>query len=162
MNKNDVLEILDYMFEFIFSDNSLVNGGTLDDVVLKNYLVDAGFEGDNVDKALEFLVSGQEQTNTPTTVSEQSPRGIRYFNTEEVEKMTKKGCALLVYLEINHTITPETREIIIDHVMSVHYNYSFDEFLWVAQFAALNQDNENLRELLLGIDYDSAQSIPKH
>jgi uncharacterized protein Smg (DUF494 family) len=162
MNKNDVLEILDYMFEFIFSHN-IGDGLEIDDSAIKNYLTDAGFEAGNVDEALEYLInSGDYAIENPQNISQQSTASIRFFSPDEIDKMTKQGCALLSFLEINHTLSPQVREIIIDHAMSTHYDYEFDEFLWLTQCAILNQDSEDLRETLFGCDYELEKASAKH
>lgn len=164
MNKNDVLEILDYMFEFIFSESNLGNEFSIDDSVIKNYLADAGFEATNIDQALDYLIasSTSEFGEEPQNFLPQSQQSLRMFSVDEINKMTKQGCALLLFLEINNTLHPQTREIIIDHAMNTHYDYDFKEFMWLTQLAVLNQDNENLRALLLETDYELEQSSAKH
>ena len=163
MKKTEVLEILDYMFEFLFANTQPGSTTEIDDITIKNYLSDAGFEQTNIDKALKYL---NDMTGTDIKLEEiktkQKSNGMRIYNKSEQEKLGIKGCGLLFYLEHSKKLSASSRELIIEQIYDLPYECSFEELLWIAQSININANHKDIAGIANEIDYDNDKFSIRH
>lgn len=160
MKKTEVIEILDYMFEFLFLSSEEGSTTEIDDKTIKQHLSDAGFDDSNIENALDYLKN--MATEVEVEVFNKSNSGLRIYNNAEKQKLGTAGVGLLTYLDNNKSITPQVREMIVEQVVELPYECSTEELLWIAESAAMNMDNPGLPDLLNSIDYSIDKVSTRH
>lgn len=127
INNHSVLDVLTYMFDYLFESKNEVN-----DSELKAYLSEVGFDESGINKALiwldniAILADGQTQGINP------SHHSIRIYTSDEQTKIDLKSRNFLYFLESIGQLDPTQREIIISQVMSLESNQlSLDDIKWI-------------------------------
>lgn len=160
MEKTEAIEILDYMFEFLFSSAQEGAQTEIDDNVVKKYLSDAGFDSSQIENAIDYL------QNMASEVSMQSfdntSNGLRIYSLEEKTKLGTTALGVLTYLDNRKSITPVLRESIIEQLTTLPYQCELDELLWIIESAALNIDKQDLPEILSSSNYESDKEGTRH
>jgi len=177
MEKTEAIEILDYMFEFLFTSAQEGFETEIDDNTVKQYLTDAGFESSQVDNALKYLqsISGEEaseiihnvnsgitETTGATEVTKTAGTGLRIYSKQEKEQLGITAIGVLTYLDNRGSLSPLLRETIIEQVMELPYQCELDELLWIIESTALNLDNQSQSGVLASGGYESDKEGTRH
>ena len=137
--KEDMLEVLIYLFE-----NYIVDGVSFEpgqDELAKE-LIDAGFAGEEIDKAfvwLEDLLNICEQENSQLA-KVQTNGSIRIYNKDEINALDVEGQSLLTRLVNVGVLDQSSREMVIDRVMALDSEeVTIDHIKWVVLMVMSNQ-----------------------
>lgn len=135
--KESVLDVLMYLFENYFDDDSEVES---DRESLKHELVQAGFPEVEITKAFEWLeglasdeamVEGREIKGTPS---------FRIYVQEECERLNLECRSFLLFLEQVGVLDATARELVIDRVMALDTeDIDLEQLKWVVLMVLFNQ-----------------------
>jgi Smg protein len=150
MITGSVLDILIYVF-----DRYMLN--ETPDVPEREYLArdleQAGFEPDNVERALDWLTDlafGQQRTELVTGVQAVSA-GVRVFTESELARLSTECRGLLLTLENARVLTPLQREIVIERMLALDADEPDTEQLkWVVLMVLSSQPGQELAVERLG------------
>ena len=145
--KEDMLEVLIYLFE-----NYIVDGVSFEpgqDELAKE-LIDAGFAGEEIDKAfvwLEDLLNICEQESSQQGPGQakvqakvQASGSIRIYNKDEIIALDVEGQSLLTRLVNVGVLDQSSREMVIDRVMALDSEeVTIDHIKWVVLMVMSNQ-----------------------
>ena len=130
--KENVLDILMYLFENYFTDDLEEEP---DPQALETELVEAGFEHPKVQKAftwLDALVDGEDQTGGLANMPAASAGSIRIYTEEEQRKLSSEARSFLAFLEESSVIDAGMRELVIDRIMALDSEeIDTEELSWV-------------------------------
>ena len=137
MMKQNVVDVLVYLFQNYISDDAEVQG---DRESVHSELVEAGFPYAEVDKALQWLEGLAVQ---PDSSNDRVPAGalsVRVFAAEEIRKLDGEARSFLIDLENTGIISPDGRELIMDRVMALETEQiDLEELRWVILMVLFNQ-----------------------
>ena len=135
--KEDVLDVLMYLFENYMDDDTAINA---DPETLKNQLLEAGFLSSEINKAftwLEDLAVLQAEPDTRPTHTNQS---IRVYHPEEEKKLDVDCRGFLLFLEQMGVLNSASRELVIDRIMALESDeIDLDQVKWVVLMVLFNQ-----------------------
>jgi Smg protein len=137
--KQDVLDILMYLFETYMDDGS---AGEADRVELRGELERAGFRNREIDRALEWL---DGLTDGPDISRLRAPnaRAIRVFNDVERARLDSQSQGYIVYLEQIGILSPEQRELLIDRLMALgNEEVDIEQIKWVVLMVLFSQPGQ--------------------
>jgi Smg protein len=160
MEKIEAIEILDYMFEFLFTSAKEGMETEIDDSIVKKHLTDAGFESSQIESALEYLQGMANEISVQTFDKEND--GLRIYSEEEKQKLGVNALGVLTYLDSNKSINATMREMIVEQVMSLPYECETEELMWIIESAALNLDSQSLPVELGDSDYQGDKDGTRH
>ena len=115
---NNILDVLTYMFDYLFEESEQDSPSQIDDTALKAHLSEAGFETGRIDKALNWLeniATLQDGKFMPFSVSN---GGMRIYSEEEKSRIDAKSRGFLLFMENVGQLDASQREMIINQVMS--------------------------------------------
>lgn len=138
--KEGVMDIL----EFLFDHYMLVKVAPLPDHEhLSHELEQAGFEVEEIDKAMIWLegLGTLEEESAPWL--KKNSLGLRVFTSAEAHKLGKEAMGLLYQLEIIGILDAVSREIIVDRVMAFEEEVTFEDFKQIVAFVILKQDHSD-------------------
>ena len=138
--KQDVLEILIYLFENYSIDGSSFEPGQ---TALAEELLGAGFSGDEVGKAfawLENLLEACEPSQSRLLWQPKTSGSLRFYAPEELEYLTPEGGALLARLLLAGLLDQRSHETVIDQLMALGAEeITFNHIKWVVLMVLSNQ-----------------------
>ena len=133
-----MMDILMYLFEtYIHSDMELA----IDQGELEEELLQAGFERNDIYKALDWLeqLADLQDEKTEADRIECAPTSMRVYSKQEMLRLTTKHRGFLLFLEQVKVLTPETREIAIDRIMELESpDLHLDDLKWVILMVLFN------------------------
>ncbi len=132
-----MFEILMYLFESYFDA-----GIYPDPDKLSRKLTAAGFEGDEINEALSWLSSLQQQNpdNYPTSLDHM---GMRHFATLELELVSYEARQFLVFTQQEHMISAVEREMILDRAVALQQkNLGLDKLKLIMLMVLWNRHKE--------------------
>lgn len=144
---HNILDVLTYMFDYLFEETQQGKTHEIDDLTLKAHLSDAGFENNRIDKALNWLenIATLQKGKLESFFSTQS--GMRIYSDDEKLKLDAKCRGFLLFIENIGQITPNQREIIINQTMSLDDStISLDDLKWVTMMVLGNSNYEDMPE----------------
>lgn len=147
MIKNNILDVLTFMFDFIFEKASNDNN-VIDDITLKNHLVKAGFDNGKIDKAIDWLnnVSTAKSNNYLQTPSK---GGCRVYSKEEKAKLNIKCQGFLMFMEDIGQLNTNQREMIIEQALNLgESNLTLEDLKWISMMV-LSNDAYNIQSDLV-------------
>ena len=135
--KEDVLDVLMYLFENYMDDDISMNE---DPETLKNQLLEAGFLSSEIKKAFTWL----EDLATLQASSDARPAhtssSIRVFHPEEEKKLDIDCRGFLMFLEQMSVLNSSSRELVIDRIMALESDeIDLDQVKWVVLMVLFNQ-----------------------
>ncbi len=116
---NNILDVLTFMFDFLFEAAEEDSSQELDDDLLKTHLSEAGFDSTRIEKALNWLeniASLQDGRLTPFSTTHNS---IRVYSEDEQVKLDARARGFIMFMENMGQLSPSQREMVIDQVMSL-------------------------------------------
>lgn len=140
MNES-MVDVLIYLYE-----NYMDGEGhpPIDQDELEEELSQAGFAGDDVRKALDWLDDLAAGLDIP---SYHRPAGgsMRIYNDAECARLDPAAQGLLLFLEQKGILEPVSRELVIDRVLAIdHADVSVDEVKWVVLLVLLNRPGQEV------------------
>lgn len=134
-----MFDILMYLFEnYVHSEAEVM----VDHDQLTDELLKAGFEVDEIYKALHWLEKLADLQNADTipylTKSTHSP-SVRVYTEEEKMRIDAKSQGFILFLEQINVLDIETREMVIDRVMELETpEFLLDDLKWVILMVLFN------------------------
>jgi len=138
--KETVLDVLMYLFDnFIEEDIEF----SPDQDALKTQLKEAGFRGQEVDKAFDWLEGLTLQKDSNESTSSSDKKSMRLFNDVELEKLDAECRGFLLYLEHAGVLNLHERELVIDRVMALETDeINIQQLKWVVLMVLFNQPDK--------------------
>jgi Smg protein len=131
--KESILDVLMYLYENYveteFSDESNFD-------LLRVELVGAGFPEEEVDNAFNWLsglAASREELVNPAAGS------IRLYARAELTRLGPACRGFLLYLEQLGLLTPRSRELVIDRLISIEDEIDLERVKWVVLLVLINQ-----------------------
>ncbi|HIQ06991.1 MAG TPA: DUF494 domain-containing protein [Thiotrichaceae bacterium] len=135
--KEKTLDVLFYLFDNIsdYSDPKQNRS------VLTHILQDAGFPNPQINKAFDWLESLDGKHYRLTRP--QRSQSLRIFSERENRWLDTECQNHLIYLQNNDVLNPETREFIIDKVLTLRdIDFNLDKLKWIVMIILLNQPDK--------------------
>ncbi|MER2491154.1 DUF494 family protein [Catenovulum sediminis] len=134
-----MFDILMYLFEnYIHSEAEVM----VDHDQLTDELLKAGFEVDEIYKALDWLeklADLQNSDSIPYLSKASSLSSVRIYTEEEVMRLDPECRGFVMFLEQINVLDPETREMVIDRVMALDTpEFMLDDLKWVVLMVLFN------------------------
>jgi len=134
-----VLDVLMYLFEN-FSDQEYEHAP--DQMVLREELLQAGFNEPEVDRALDWLEE-LAANDTEPFANNPAERSVRIFNAHELARLDTLCRGYVVYLEQVGILSPVQRELVIDRLMALDSpDIDVDQVKWVVLMVLFSQPGQ--------------------
>ncbi len=137
---HNILDVLTYMFDYLFEEAEQDNAHEIDDLELKAHLSDAGFDVVGIDKALSWLeniATLQEGETKPFNTVYRS--SMRIYTPAEQNKLDAKSRGFLLFMENIGQLDANQREMIIEQVMSLgEAKIDLEDLKWVVMMVLGN------------------------
>lgn len=151
---NNILDVLTYMFDYLFEEAEQDAIHEIDDTELKAHLSNIGFDTMRIDKALSWLeniATIQDGKIKPFKTTYQS--SMRIYTKAEKIKLNAKSRGFLLFMENIGQLNPNQREMIIDQIMSLgDASISLEDLKWVVMMVLGNSvDGETSAQWLESI-----------
>lgn len=137
--KEDMLEVLIYLFENYIIDGSSFDPGQDE---LAEELVGAGFPGEEIEKAFVWLEGLLDICETDAQYPTQLPASssLRFYTNDEASRLGVSGQSLLIRLVDAGVLDQFSREMVIDRVMALDsMDVNIDHIKWVVLMVLSNQ-----------------------
>lgn len=135
--KETVLDVLMFLFEN-YQDTELHDAENQE--TLRDELTSAGFPVDEVNHAFAWLDGLEEQRRTPSQNG--SLGAIRVFAPQEMAKLSTECRGFLLYLEQLNILNPESRELVIERLLTLESDIDLERVKWVCLLVMVNQPGE--------------------
>lgn len=151
---NNILDVLTYMFDYLFEEAEQDVTHEIGDTELKAHLSDIGFDTMRIDKALSWLeniATIQDGKIKPFKTAYQS--SMRIYTEAEKIKLSAKSRGFLLFMENIGQLDANQREMIIDQIMSLgDASISLEDLKWVVMMVLGNSvDGETSAQWLESI-----------
>lgn len=124
-----MFDIIEYLY-----DNFLVDDTYPDSEQLSRKLTAAGFEQDDIDRALDWL--GGLSDLDPEGEGSLEHTGQRHYTAHETKRISAEGRGFLAFLESAGLLSPYAREWVIDRAMALDDpEVPADKIKWIALLA---------------------------
>ncbi|OOG28068.1 hypothetical protein B1C78_02265 [Thioalkalivibrio denitrificans] len=136
--KENVLDVLMYLFENYVDEETDIEP---DRIQLQDKLLEAGFPGEEIDKAFDWLenLAGQE----PPMGGIVNGTALRVYTEKESERLDARARGFLLFLEQNGVLEAATRELVLDRIMDLEAeDISLDQLKWVTLMVLFNQPDQ--------------------
>ena len=135
MNEN-IIDVLIYIFEnYMGGDENMPH----DQITLEEELAQAGFPGDEIKKAFDWL---DELARNQISMNQNpvNTTSMRMFTPEELQKFDLESRGLLLTLEQNGLLDKTTRELVIERTMALDEEHlTSEDVRWVVLLVLMNQ-----------------------
>ncbi len=147
MQKENLLDVLLYLFEnYMDSESDLMEKPS----ELTAELLHAGYDGNDIKKALKWLDELQVALGDFNTSSITSISAVRIFSAAEQFKINDEARNYILYLEKLGFIDAKSRELIIDRAMSLdEHTINVQEIKWISLTVLLTQPERRDKLALL-------------
>ncbi|MEM0910118.1 MAG: DUF494 family protein [Pseudomonadota bacterium] len=152
-----MFDILMYLFENLVYHETEIQ---TDHEALTEELVRAGFHGDEIYKALDWLerlADLQETAQNPYLSDAVQPSSTRIYTYNEQLRLNTECRGFILFLERIHVLDSNTREMVIDRVMELDSTeFCVIDLKWVVLMVLFNvpgkeQAYEQMEELLFEV-----------
>ena len=134
--KENVLDILMYLFENYISDEVELEP---DEESLRSELISAGFRGNEIEKAFDWLEDLATMQEDPMREVQVGTQSLRVYTDREVERLDADSRGFLLFLEQLGVLDPISRELVIDRVMALEAeDIDLDQLKWVVLMVLFN------------------------
>jgi len=142
---HNILDVLTYMFDYLFEEAEQDSSHEIDDTALKAHLSDAGFETVRIEKALSWLENIATLQDGSVKPFANTRGGMRIYSDAEKLKLDVKSRGFLLFMENMNQVDANQREVIIDQIMSLgDSSVSLDDLKWVVMMVLGNSDDEEI------------------
>ena len=133
-----MFDILVYLFENYYNPEACPSAD-----VLAKRLVAAGFEHEDIDDALGWLVGLAETTEQCVGLAQSPGSGTRVYAESEARHLGPAAIGFITFLEANGSLSPALREIVIDRSMAaVDSPISLQKIKIIALLVLWSQESE--------------------
>lgn len=142
---NNILDVLTYMFDYLFEESEQNSTHEIDDVELKTRLSNAGFDVGGIDKALNWLenIAAIQDGKIKPFASVQN--GMRIYTKAERLKLNPAARGFLLFMENIGQLSANQREMIIEQVMSLgESEIALEDLKWVIMMVLGNNGDDNI------------------
>ena len=130
MISNNILDVLTYMFDYLFETESASE--EINDKALKEHLTKAGFDKIGIDQALSWLDNIAKMQDKNISFPNKDQQGMRIYTKAEKEKINIKNLNFLYFMEHIGQLTASQREMVVSQAMSLgEHELSLSNFKWV-------------------------------
>ena len=139
--KENVLDVLTYMFESYFYDeiDTLFNRESMSEE-----LVEVGFDHHDVKHAFDWLAD-LPSSHEDLALTSPTHQTTRIFDASEHEKLDSECRGYLLKLEQMGIFTPASRELVIDRVMALEADeITIEQLRWVSLIVLYNLANSDI------------------
>ncbi len=138
--KENVLDVLTYMFESYFEEaDAVFNRETL-----LEELVEIGFDHGDVEKAFNWLAD-LPTSNDDLEIKSPGHESMRVYNSLELKKLDLDCQGYLLELEQIGILTTASRELVIDRVMALETDaIDIEQLRWVCLIVLYNLSGTDL------------------
>lgn len=140
---HNILDVLTYMFDYLFEEAEQNNAHEINDTELKEHLSDVGFDVAGIDKALSWLeniATLQDGKIKPFNTIYQS--SMRIYTPAEQQKLGAKSRGFLLFMENIGQLDANQREMIIEQVMTLgDTKIELDDLKWVVMMVLGNSND---------------------
>lgn len=156
MNEN-IIDVLIYIYEnYMGGEENIPH----DLIILEEELAQAGFPGDEIRKAFDWLddLARNQVTMNQNPVSTSS---MRQFTPDELLKFDLESRGLLLTLEQNGLLDKTSRELVIERTMALEEtNLSSEDIRWIVLLVLMNQPGkESAFAQVEDMIYNNASSL---
>ena len=138
--KETVMDVLMYLFDNYIEEEVEFSP---DQESLKIQLKEAGFGGQQVDKAFDWLEGLALRKESNISVHLTDTKSIRLFNDNEIAKLDADCRGFLLYLEQAGVLSVSERELVIDRVMALETDdIDLQKLKWVVLMVLFNQPDK--------------------
>ena len=116
---NNILDVLTFMFDFLFESAEQDSSQELDDDLLKTHLSEAGFDADRIEKALVWLENIAALQDGKIASFDTLHNSMRIYSEYEKTKLDSRARGFIMFMENMGQLNASQREIVIDQVMSL-------------------------------------------
>ena len=134
--KETVLDVLMFLFEN-YHDTEVLDAENQDN--LRDELTSAGFPTDEVNLAFGWLDGLEEQRRIPRHAS---LGAIRVYAPQEMAKLSTECRGFLLYPEQLGILTPDSRELVIERLLTLESDIDLERVKWVCLLVMINQPGE--------------------
>jgi len=134
--KENMLDILMYLFENYISDEVELEP---DEDLLRSELVSAGFRGNDIEKAFDWLDDLAQMQEMPPRSVDVGEQSIRIYTEQEQARLEPGARGFLLFLEQLDVLDGLSRELVIDRVMALEAEeIDLDQLKWVVLMVLFN------------------------
>ncbi|TEU20710.1 MAG: DUF494 domain-containing protein [Gammaproteobacteria bacterium] len=142
---HNILDVLTYMFDYLFEEAEQDSSHEIDDTALKAHLSDAGFETVRIEKALSWLENIATLQDGSVKPFANTRGGMRIYSDAEKLKLDTKSRGFLLFMENMGQVDANQREMIIDQIMSLGDSaISLEDLKWVVMMVLGNSNDEEI------------------
>ena len=141
---NNILDVLTFMFDFLFESAEQDSSQELDDDLLKLHLSEAGFDSDRIEKALIWLENIAALQDGKIASFDTLHNSMRIYSEHEKTKLDSRARGFIMFMENMGQLNASQREIVIEQVMSLEDSkLSIDDLKWVVMMVIGNSSAES-------------------
>ncbi len=135
--KETMLDVLMFLFENYLENEIEVDS---DQEVIRTALLDAGFPGEEIGKAFNWLESLALNAESMKSEPVSCAPGTRIYIEDEMDRMDVESRGFLVFLEQAGVLDTQTRELVVDRVMALEAGgVDLEQLKWVVLMVLFNQ-----------------------
>jgi Smg protein len=136
---NNIIDVLTFMFDFLFESAEQDSSQEFDDHRLKTHLSEAGFDADRIEKALVWLENIAALQDGKIASFDTFHNSMRIYSEHEKTKLDSRARGFIMFMENMGTHNASQRQIVIDQVMALEYSkLSIDDLKWVVMMVIGN------------------------
>ena len=137
--KEDVLDVLMYLFETYIETEDEPEA---DQNTLRIELIKAGFNNNEIDKALDWL-DGLAEHNENFIENNDTANATRIYNSAEISQLDVSCRGFISYLEQINILTSTQRELLIDRLLALNtQDINVDQIKWVVLMVLFSQPGQ--------------------
>ena len=137
--KEDVLDVLMYLFETYIETEDEPEA---DQNTLRIELIKAGFNNNEIDKALDWL-DGLAEHNENFIENNDTANATRIYNSAEISQLEVSCRGFISYLEQINILTTTQRELLIDRLLALDtQDINVDQIKWVVLMVLFSQPDQ--------------------
>ena len=136
---NNILDVLTFMFDFLFDSAEQDSTHELDDDILKTHLSEAGFDSERIEKALIWLENIAALQDGKIASFSTVHNSMRIYSDLEKTKLDSRARGFIMFMENMGQLNASQRETVINQVMSLEDSkLSIDDLKWVVMMVIGN------------------------
>ena len=137
--KENVLDVLMYLFQNYMSDDTEINP---DRESMQTELLEAGFPSYEVNRAFEWLDGLADRQASPVNLLNKE-FSFRIYTDQEAARLDPDCQGFLLYLEQAGVLSPDTRELVVDRVMALETDeIDINQLKWIILMVLFNQPDQ--------------------
>ncbi|HET9679779.1 MAG TPA: DUF494 domain-containing protein [Gammaproteobacteria bacterium] len=141
MKQETALDVLMYLFENYLDEEDDDEDLQPDRETLRVELEQAGFPGNEVMRAFDWLEGLADTPPEPASI--QTASAMRIYCPEEIRRLDTQARGFILYLEQIGILNQSQRELVIDRIMALEaVAIDIDQVKWIILMVLFNQPGE--------------------